>query len=147
MTQLNTSASSVPRSASTISTGRRGGTIFPDQVHNLRQDPVSLRNRRFSRKCLCNKVADIPVNPLPATRAAVPIHSPPSIVGCHITGGCPKNVIQDHREVYDVAHQALDILLADMRVRLRQVKGLVRVYSPRSINIVNPFCGLAPRST
>jgi hypothetical protein len=34
-----------------------------------------------------------------------------------------------------------------MRVRLRQVKGLVRVYSPRSINIVNPFCGLAPRST
>jgi len=31
---------------------------------------------------------------------------------CHVTTGYPENAVQDHREVYDVAHHASNILLA-----------------------------------
>ena len=39
-------------------------------------------------------------------------HDLQSGIFCHATIGRPENAVQDHREVYDVAHHALNILLA-----------------------------------
>ena len=89
---------------------------MPDQVDNLLQDQVFLRgepDRRPDNKC--NKVADVPVNPIPPARSDMITHNLQSSIFRHISSGCPENVIQDHSQVDDVTHQALNIFLAGMR--------------------------------
>ena len=54
-------------------TNKRGDTILSDQVSNLLQDQISLWHRKSDREGLCNKAADILVNPIPAARSDVPI--------------------------------------------------------------------------
>jgi hypothetical protein len=89
---------------------------LPDQVDNLLQDQVFLRVGEPVRKCLCNKPPDILVNTVPAARSNIGLHNHQSDIFCHdIASRCPKHLIQDHDEVYDVTHHALDILLPGMR--------------------------------
>ena len=52
-----------------------------------------------------------------------------------------ENPIQNHGEVYDVAHHASNVLLAVMR-ETEPLAILLRVYSPSSIYIVNPISEL-----
>ena len=59
---------------------RRGGTILPDQLNNLLQNEVSLWGKP-GRKLLHDKAANIPMNPVPAARADMPIHSRLYVVG------------------------------------------------------------------
>jgi hypothetical protein len=105
-------------SSETPSTSARD-TILPDQINNLLQNQISLRHVESDRECLRNKAVDIPVNPILAPRTDVPIHSSLSIVGRHTATTSPEYVIQDDGDVYDVAHHTSNILLADMRERLR----------------------------
>ena len=74
-----------------------------DQVDNLLQG------------CLGSKAADVLVNIIPAARSDMGPHNFQSRIFCHVATSCPKNVVQDHGEVYDVAHHASNILLADMQ--------------------------------
>jgi len=48
------------------------------------------------------------VNTIPAARSDVLVHNVR-----HITIGCLGDIVQNHVEVYNVAHQALNDLLAD----------------------------------
>ena len=83
-----------------------------DQVDNLFQDQIFLRDGKPDRECLCNKAADVPVNTIPAARSDMGPHNLQTGIFCHVTTSCPENVVQDHGEVYDVAHHASNILLA-----------------------------------
>jgi hypothetical protein len=105
-------------SPETLSTLARDA-ILPDQINNLLQNQVSLRHVESDRECLRNKAVDIPVNPIPAPGTDVPIHGSLSVVGRHTATTSPEYVIQDDGDVYDVSHHTSDILLADMRERLR----------------------------
>jgi hypothetical protein len=89
-------------------------TISPDQADDILQDQIIFRVRKSDRKCLCNKAANIPVNTIPAARSDMAIHNLRSGTSCYATTSCPENVIQDHGEVYNVAHHASNIFLADM---------------------------------
>ena len=91
-----------------------GGTISSNQADNILQDQVFFRDGKSNRKCLCNKAADIPVNTVPAARSDVGIHNFLSGISFHATTGFLGNVIQDHGEVYDVAHHASYIFLANI---------------------------------
>ena len=99
-----------------MSTNRRGYTILSDQVNNLLQDQISLWHRKSDREGLCDKAADISVNPIPAARSDVPIRCWLDVTGRHIASSDPEYVIQDDGEVYNVAHHASDILLANTQV-------------------------------
>src|SRR6266851_7422289 len=101
-------------------------TILPDQINNLLQHKVSLRHHKSNRECLRNNAVDIAVNPIPAPRPDVPIHSHLSVVVRHIVSTSPKYVIQDDGEVYNIPHHTSNILLADKRERLRQVNDTSR---------------------
>jgi hypothetical protein len=90
-------------------------TIFFHQVDNLLQDQISFRGGRPDRKRLGNKAADVLVNTIPAARSDMRPHNLQSSIFCHVTTSCPENAVQDHGEVYDVAHHASNILLADMQ--------------------------------
>ena len=86
---------------------------MPDQVYNLLQDRAFLREV----KCysLRNKVADIPMNTIPAARSDMGIRNLQSGIFCHIVGGCLGNPIHDHGEVHNVSDHASNTLLAGMR--------------------------------
>ena len=104
------------RDPASISPTNQSGwdTISPDQADDILQDQIFFLGCKSDRKCLCNKAADIPVNTIPAARSDMGIHNFLSGISCHATTGCPENVIQDHGEVYDIAHHASNIFLADM---------------------------------
>ena len=121
---------------------RRGATILPDQLNNLLQNEVSLWGPEPGHKRLHDKAANIPMNPVPAARADMPIHSRLHVVGRHVIPGSPKHVIQDYDESYDVGHHASNILLANIRGRLRlDQRRLSVVHSPASIYVRNPIHG------
>jgi hypothetical protein len=84
-----------------------------DQVDNLFQDQIFLRDGKPDRECLGDKAADVPVNTILATRSDMSPHNLQTGIFRHVTTSCPENVVQNHREVYDVAHHASDIFLAD----------------------------------
>jgi len=88
-----------------------GNTILSNQVDDLLQDQIFLRDGKSDRECLGNKAADVPMNTIPATRPEMGAHNLQSGIFCHVTTGCPENVVQDYGEVYDVAHHASNILL------------------------------------
>jgi len=98
---------------STTSTIGRS-TILSDHVNNLLQDQIFLDDKS-DRECLGNKAADVPVNTIPAARSDMGHHGLESGIFCHVTTSCPENVVQDYGQVYDVAHHASNILLADMQ--------------------------------
>ena len=83
-----------------------------DQVDNFLQDEIFLWDGKPDRECLRDEAADVPVNTIPAARSDMGPHNLQSSIFCHVTTSCPENVVQDHGEVYDVAHHASDILLA-----------------------------------
>jgi len=60
---------------------RRGATILPDQLNNLLQNEVSLWGPEPGHKRLHDKAANITMNPVPAARADMPIHSRLHVVG------------------------------------------------------------------
>ena len=93
----------------------RSAILF-DQINDLLQNQVSLRNGKSDREGLRNKAADISVNPIPATRSDVPIRCRLDVTGRHIVSSDPEHVIQDDGKVYNVAHHASDILLANTQV-------------------------------
>jgi hypothetical protein len=88
-----------------------------DQVDNLNllQHQISFREGKPGRERLGNKAVDVPVNAIPAARSDMSPYNLQSGIFCHVTTSCPENVVQDHGEVYDVAHHASNILLADMQ--------------------------------
>ena len=88
------------------------GTILSDQIDNLYQDQIFLRDGGPNRECLGNKAANVPVDTVPAARSNMDPHNLQSSIFCHVATSCPENVVQDHSEVYDVAHHASNILLA-----------------------------------
>ncbi len=94
---------------------------MPDQVNNLLQNKISLRHGKSDRKCLTNKAADLPMNPIPSTKFELPIDSQLKGIDWHKTRIGPENVVQDYGEVYNIAHYASNILLAGMRGGLSQI--------------------------
>ena len=94
-------------------------TILPDQINNLLQHQISLWHRESDRERLSNKAVDISVNPISAARVDVSIHCRLNVIGGHTARNCPKYVIQDDGEVYDVAHHTSNIFLASVREGLR----------------------------
>ena len=88
--------------------------MLPDQVDNLLQDQVFLRDSKPGPKCLRNKAPDFPVNTIrvPATRSDMRARSIQSRIFRHIATRCPGNAIQDHGKVDDVTHHTSNILLA-----------------------------------
>jgi len=101
-------------------------TILPDQINNLLQHKVFPWLRKSNREFLHNKAVDIAVNPILAPRPDVPLHSHLSVVVRHIVSTSPKYVIQDDGEVYNRPHHTSNILLADIRERLRQINNTSR---------------------
>ena len=87
---------------------------MPDQINNLLQDQVFLRDSKPDPKCLRNKAPYIPVDAVPATRSDMRARSLQSRIFRHIAIRCPENAIQNHREVDDVTHHTSDIFLAGM---------------------------------
>jgi hypothetical protein len=83
-----------------------------DQVDDLLQDQIFLRDGKPDRECLVDKAADVPMNTIPATGSDMGTHNLQSSIFCHVTTSCPGNVVEDHGEIYDVAHHASNILLA-----------------------------------
>ena len=83
-----------------------------DQVDNLFQDKIFLWDGKPDRECLGNKAANVPMNAIPAARSDMGPHNLQNRIFCHVTTSCPENIVQDHGEVYDVAHHASNILLA-----------------------------------
>ena len=81
-----------------------------DQVDNLLNGQICVEVKP-GRECLSNKAADVSVNTITA-RSEMGPHSLQGISFCHVTTSSPENVVQDHHEVYDVAHHASNILLA-----------------------------------
>ena len=116
----------------------REDTISPDQVDDLLQERVVLRDGKPARKCLCNKAADTQVNAIPAPRSDMGSHNIQSGISCRIACDCPENTIQDHGEVYDVTHHASNIFLAGSK-RLSHLAIILCAYSPPSIFIINPI--------
>ena len=85
------------------------------------------------------------MNTIPAARSDMVIHNLQSGISCHATIGFPENVIQDHGEVYDVAHHASNIFLADMHETEQPVGDTLGGHSPASVYIVNPIRELVSR--
>jgi hypothetical protein len=90
-----------------------------DQVVDLFQENISVRDSRPNRERLGNKAADIPVNIISAARSDMGPHNLQSGIFCHVTTGCPENVVQDHGKVYNVTYHTSNIFLAD-RQRLSE---------------------------
>jgi hypothetical protein len=110
-----------------------------DQINNLLQNQVSLRHRKSDRECLRNEAVDVPMNTIPAARTHVPIHCRLSLVYRHTAPAQPEYAIKDDGEVDDIAHHTSNILLAGVRVCVRQINGNCRRFSPASIYVVHPF--------
>ena len=94
-----------------------------DQVDNLFQDEIFLRDGEPDGECLRNKAADVPVNTILAARPDMRPHNLQTGIFCHGATSCPENVVQDHREVYNVAHHASNILLASKQEESEQLFG------------------------
>ena len=92
-----------------------GGTVKLDQVDDLLQDQIFLRKRGRNRDNATDKIADILVDMVPAARHDMRILNLQSGFACHKASDGLEYPIQDHCEIYDVTHHALDILLAGMR--------------------------------
>ena len=97
--------------------------MLSDQVDNLLQDQIFLGHGKPDRECLGYKAADVAVNTIPAARSDMGPHSLQSSIFCHDATSCPEHVVQDHGEVYDVAHHASDILLAGKQEESEQPVG------------------------
>ena len=99
----------------------RVGTVLPNQVDNHLQDQVFLRGVlrgvKPGWKCLCDKSANILVNATPAASFDVVIYNLFSdIFYCiRLASGGYENAIQNHGEIYDIAHHATNTLLAGVR--------------------------------
>jgi hypothetical protein len=94
-----------------------------DQVYNLLQDQIFLWDSKPDRECLRHKAAYVPVDTISAAGSDMGAHNPQSGIFCYIATSCPENIIQDHGEVYDVAHHASDILLAGKQAENEQLVG------------------------
>ena len=91
-------------------------------MDDLLKDQIFFRGKP-NRGCLANKAADVPVNAISAARSDMGTHNLQSGIFCHVTTGCPENVVQDHREVYDVVHHASNILLVGKQEASGQLLG------------------------
>ena len=94
-----------------------------DQVYNLLQDQIFLWDSKPDRECLRHEAAYVPVNTIPAAGSDMGAHNPQSGIFCYIATCCPENIVQDHGEVYDVAHHASNILLAGKQAENEQLVG------------------------
>lgn len=118
--------------------------LFQDQIFFL-QGQVFLRDGNLDRNF--NKFADIPVNTISATRSDMGTRNFQSDIFRHIAASDSLgNAIQDHGEIYDIAHHASNILLAGTREMSHLVMLLLGVHSPPSVDIANPIRELVSRS-
>ena len=86
------------------------------------------------------------MNTIPAARSDMGPHNLQSGIFCHVTTSCPENAVQDHCEVYDVAHHASNVLLASKQEESEQLHdSILGDHSPASIYIVNPIRELVSR--
>ncbi len=96
---------------------------MPDQADDLLQDQIFLWDSKPDRECLRHEAAYVPVNTIPAAGSDMGAHNPQSGIFCYIATSCPENIVQDHGEVYDVAHHASNILLAGKQAENEQLVG------------------------
>ena len=106
-------------------------TILPDEIDNPLHDNIllclgKLRGHtllRPVRECRLDKAAYVLVNTIPVAGSDMGAHNPQSRIFCYTATSCPEDIVQDHGEVYDVAHQASNILLAGKQAENEQLVG------------------------